>query len=138
MTSTPNVTGRVLIIDDDDLVRRVFARILTEEGHEVREAASADLGMREADSWHPAAVILDLKMPFVNGVGFLYRMREREHLRHTPVVIVTGEESLKDSVRDEIRALGADVLFKPLGREELLRVVQRLLAASHPDDGSAR
>jgi DNA-binding response OmpR family regulator len=137
LTSAPNVTGRVLIIDDDDMVRHIFMRILTDEGYEVRVAASADSGLLETALWHPDALIIDLKMPFINGLGFLYRMRERAHLRHTPVVIVTGEGPLQDSVREEIHALGADVVFKPLWRDDLLRLVHTLIATSHPDDRSA-
>jgi CheY-like chemotaxis protein len=39
----------------------------------------------------PDAIILDFRMPFINGMGFLYRLRERPGHRHTPVLLVTGE-----------------------------------------------
>ena len=72
-------------------------------------------------------VILDLRMPFINGVGFLYRLRAVEQHRKTPVVIVTGDQCLDDGVLDELRDLGAQVRFKPLWLEDLIDVARSLV-----------
>jgi len=120
-------SGRLLIVDDDDATTETFARILTLEGYEVRTAASAESGLREIESGYPDAVILDLRMPFINGLGLLYRLRESHRL--TPVVVVTGDQCLDDSVIDELRGLGADVRFKPLWLEDLVDVARSLLQA---------
>jgi DNA-binding response OmpR family regulator len=128
MTQNPAVSsGRLLIVDDDDATTETFARILTLEGYEVRTAASAESGLREIESGYPDAVILDLRMPFINGLGLLYRLRESHRL--TPVVVVTGDQCLDDSVIDELRGLGADVRFKPLWLEDLVDVARSLLQA---------
>ena len=120
-------SGRLLIVDDDDATTETFARILTLEGYEVRTAASAESGLREIESGYPDAVILDLRMPFINGLGLLYRLRESHRL--TPVVVVTGDQCLDDSVIDELRGLGADIRFKPLWLEDLVDVARSLLQA---------
>jgi DNA-binding response OmpR family regulator len=120
-------SGRLLIVDDDDATTETFARILTLEGYEVRTAASAESGLREIESGYPDAVILDLRMPFINGLGLLYRLRESHRL--TPVVVVTGDQCLDDSVIAELRGLGADVRFKPLWLEDLVDVARSLLQA---------
>jgi DNA-binding response OmpR family regulator len=74
-------------------------------------------------------------MPFINGLGLLYRLRAVQPDRHTPVVVVTGDQCLDDSVIDELHALGADVRFKPLWLEDLVDVARSLLQArsNHPN-----
>ena len=95
--------------------RETFARILTLEGYEVRTAAKAESGLREIESGFPDAVILDLRMPFINGLGLLYRLRAVEPHRQTPVVIVTGDQCIDDSVlRRAPRSGGRSSLQAPV------------------------
>ena len=124
-----SVTGRVLIIDDDGATTDTFARILTLEGYDVHTAANAEAGLRENAAWQPNAIVLDLRMPFINGLGFLYRLRAREDSRGIPVVIVTGDQCLEDATIAEIGSLGAEVHFKPLWLEDLTCLVKKLLVS---------
>ena len=125
----PASAGRLLIVDDDDATRETFARILMLEGYEVRIATNAESGLREIESGYPDAVILDLRMPFINGLGLLYRLRAVQPERQTPVVVVTGDQCLDDSVIKELHDLGADIRFKPLWIEDLVDVARSLLKA---------
>ena len=127
MTTQSN--PRLLIVDDDDATSQTFARILTLEGFDVRTAASAESGLRELETCRPDAVILDLRMPYINGLGLLYRMRACEPGREMPVAIVTGDQCIDDSVMNEIRDLGAEVKFKPLWIEDLVDVARSLVAS---------
>ena len=122
-------TPRLLIVDDDLSTTQTFAQILTMEGYEVHTAATAESGLREFESAQPDAIILDLRMPFINGLGLLYRLRAAETDRRTPVVIITGDQCLDDAVIDELRGLGAEVKFKPLWLEDLVDVARSLLQA---------
>src|SRR2546423_3231511 len=115
---------RLLIVDDDLSTTQMFAQILTMEGYDVRTAATAESGLREFEAAHPDAIILDLRMPFINGLGLLYRLRAAEHDRQTPVLIVTGDQCLDDAVIDELRGLGAEEKFKPHWLEVLSVVVR--------------
>ena len=128
--AAPAPVARLLIVDDDDATRETFTRILRLEGYEVRSATNAESGLREIESGYPDAVILDLRMPFINGLGLLYRLRAVQPHRQTPVVVVTGDQCLDDSVLAELRDLGADVRFKPLWIEDLVEVAQSLLLRS--------
>jgi len=125
--TAPAPAARLLIVDDDDATRETFTRILKLEGYEVRSATNAESGLREIESGYPDAVILDLRMPFINGLGLLYRLRAVQPHRQTPVVVVTGDQCLDDSVLAELRDLGADVRFKPLWIEDLVEVAKSLL-----------
>jgi len=127
VTWNRHAMGRLLIVDDDGATTQTFARILTLEGYDVRTATTAEVALYENDSWRPDAIILDLWMPFINGLGFLYRLRGREDRRDTPVVMVTGDQCLEDTIIDEIHELGAEVYFKPLWLEDLVTLVRKLV-----------
>jgi len=121
----------ILVVDDDEGVTQTFARMLRLEGYDVRTAMSAETGLREADKSRPDAIILDLRMPLVDGLGFLRRLRARDEQRDTPVAIVTGDYFLDDQVSAELRELGAELKFKPLWLEDLVGLARHLLQVTH-------
>jgi len=121
------ITGKILIVDDDEGVTQTFARMLRLEGYQVRTAVTAETGLQEAQTNAPDAIILDLRMPLVDGLGFLRRLRARDEQRMTPVAIVTGDYFLDDSVSAELRELGAELRFKPLWLEDLVGLARNLL-----------
>jgi DNA-binding response OmpR family regulator len=125
-------TSTILIVDDDEGVTQTFARMLRLEGFKVRTAVSAESGLREAEEYHPDAIILDLRMPLLDGLGFLRRLRAQQEQDHqTPVAIVTGDYFLDDSVSNELRELGAELRFKPLWLEDLVGLARNLLKVTH-------
>jgi len=121
----------ILIVDDDEGVTQTFARMLRLEGYQVRVAMNAETGLREADASRPDAIILDLRMPLVDGLGFLRRLRARDNHRDTPVAIVTGDYFLDDEISSELRTLGAELKFKPLWLDDLVGLARNLLGVTH-------
>jgi DNA-binding response OmpR family regulator len=119
--------GTILIVDDDEGVTTTFARMLQLEGFEVRTAMNGEMGLREAAARRPDAIILDLRMPLVDGLRFLRRLRADDDRRDIPVAIVTGDYFLDDEVSSELRRLGAEVKFKPLWLEDLVGLARDLL-----------
>jgi CheY-like chemotaxis protein len=117
----------ILIVDDDEAVIQTFARMLSLEGYDVRTAMNAELGLREAEAHHPDAIILDLRMPLMDGLGFLRRLRTVDEQRGVPVAIVTGDYFMDDHVSTELKELGAEVKFKPLWLEDLVSLARELL-----------
>ena len=124
-------TGTILIVDDDEGVTTTFARMLRLEGFEVLTAVNGEMGLREAAANHPDAIILDLRMPLVDGLRFLRRLRADAEQRDTPVAIVTGDYFLDDEVSTELRQLGAEVKFKPLWLDDLVGLARDLLKVTH-------
>src|SRR6188768_1512859 len=98
MTETPTAAATILIVDDDEGVTQTFARMLKLEGYRVRTASNAERGLCEAFRVRPDAIILDMRMPILDGLGFLRRLRSSDEPRQTPVGIVTGDYFLSDSV----------------------------------------
>jgi len=128
---TEPTTGTILIVDDDEGVTQTFARMLRLEGYQVHTAITAENGLREADAARPDAIILDLRMPLVDGLGFLRRLRAIDIHRNVPVAIVTGDYFLDDAVSAELRELGAELRFKPLWLEDLVGLARNLLKVTH-------
>jgi DNA-binding response OmpR family regulator len=132
MAAVPSQTAansppRVLIVDDDVSVTDTFSRMLRLEGYEVWAALSADEGLSLAQKHRPHAVILDLRMPLTSGVQVLRAIRAIPGLTSTPVAIVTGDYYLDEEQSSEIRALGAQLRYKPLWLEELVTLARDLL-----------
>ena len=117
----------ILVVDDDVAVRDTFERMLSLEGFEVRTADNAEAGLAQVVAHHVDAIILDLRLPLVDGLGFLRRLREQVHTRGTPVAIVTGDYLIDDDIIKTAQALGAVVKFKPLWLDDLVDVVRFLL-----------
>jgi two-component system chemotaxis response regulator CheY len=128
MTTPP----RILIVDDDETVLQTFAKALSLEGFDVRTASSPLVGLQEVEDISPDAILLDLRMPFVNGVGFLYRLRAQHAHRHTPVAIITGDSCIDDPAMVELRGLDAEVRFKPMWIDEVVTLTRSLLAKPRP------
>ena len=127
MFGVSSTAPRVLIVDDDPATADSFSRTLRLEGYEVWAALSAEEGLSLAQLHQPNVIVLDLRMPLTSGLQFLRAIRAIDGLATTPVAIVTGDYGLDDEVRDEIRALGAELRFKPIWIEELVTLARELL-----------
>ena len=125
------VPASILIVDDDEGVSHAFARMLRMEGFRVRTAMNAEMGLLEAKTSRPDAIILDLRMPLIDGLGFLRRLRATARQRHTPVAIVTGDLFLDGDVTAELTRLGAQVRYKPLWLDDLVGLARSLVKVSH-------
>jgi DNA-binding response OmpR family regulator len=119
--------GSVLVVDDDVALARAISAALREAGYRVRAVNKAEEGLRELEKDPPDAIILDFRMPLINGVGFLYRLRELPAHSDTPVMVVTGDTAISADVRDELRELKAELRLKPIGVQELIDGTQSML-----------
>jgi two-component system OmpR family response regulator len=119
-------TSTILIVDDQPEVLRLYARGLEAAGHRVITAETVELGMQLVDAAPPDVVLVDLKMPYVNGMGMLYRLRQA-HPR-IPVAIVTGMQNLDKETLQEIAMLNAEIHYKPVSIVQIQRIVEDLLA----------
>jgi len=125
-------SARILIVDDDETVLHTFSKALTLEGFDVRIAQSPLAGLQELDDVRPDAILLDLRMPFINGIGFLYRLRASAAHRHIPVAIITGDSCIADSAMQEMHDLDAELVFKPVWIDEVVSVTRGLLQKRRP------
>ena len=117
----------ILIVEDDQGAVEIFDRILREQGYNVRVAADAEAGLLEIRSTAPAAVLLDLHLPVVDGLELLRRVRTEMPDVRVPIALITGDYFLEEEVGQEVRSLGARLHFKPIWEDELLKLIEDLL-----------
>ena len=110
---------RVLIVDDDPLIRDVVRAVLEDGSYELDEAADGEEALRVATSHPPDVVLLDVMMPGIDGFEVAKRFKNDTTLKNAVVVMLTA----KDAPEDRRRGMeaGADVYFtKPFSPLELL------------------
>jgi two-component system KDP operon response regulator KdpE len=122
--------GRVLIVDDEEAIRRSLARALSARGYRVEAAADGVEALEVAGSFGPDLIVLDLNMPRLDGLSVCREIRSRSSV---PILVL----SVREDERDKVAALdlGADdYLTKPFGIDELLARVRALLRRSSGQD----
>lgn len=123
--------ARVLIVEDDPLVRLGVHRILERNGHEVWESAEAKTALRLLTTVPMEVIITDIYMPGMNGIELLHHLCGRMENQH--VIAMTGGGVIRraEDLLDDARRLGAEAtLLKPFGPRELTEAVDAVLAAA--------
>jgi two-component system nitrogen regulation response regulator NtrX len=119
-----NERPTILIADDDPQIATTLAEHLTEQGYEVTTASDGDETMALLVKSQFALVVLDLKMPKVNGFGVLKFIKQANP--STKVVVLTGYADLRNAM--ECRRLGADdFIRKPYDLGDIIDTVARLV-----------
>jgi CheY-like chemotaxis protein len=114
-----SAAGQVLLVDDDDLVRRSVRMALEPIGWRVTEAENGRLALDSLMASRPDVIILDLMMPKMDGFEFLDELRARPDWRDIPVVVITAKE-LTDQDRSRLNG-GVERIIQKSGRDEMLR-----------------
>jgi CheY-like chemotaxis protein len=119
----------VLVVDDEPSIVNAFTEILQGEGYATARANTAEDALRLVhNGLTPDAVLLDLRMPGMGGLGFLLALRAQPGGPDIPVAVVTGDSLLDDTTRRAIEALGARLCFKPLNIDQILTVTAQLIS----------
>jgi two-component system nitrogen regulation response regulator GlnG len=116
--------SRILIVDDEASICWAFREFLTDEGHRVDVAASAEEGLKLAEQSPPDAVVLDIRLPGVDGLAALAAFRDR--VGPAPVVVITAFGSLDTAVR-AVEGGAFEYLVKPFDLDRAAAVVRRAL-----------
>lgn len=116
--------GRVLIIDDDEIIRKSCEKVLSPEGYIVVSAQSGREGLKLLSNKPFDLVLTDLRMPDMNGIDVLKKVKEMGP--DIEVIIITGYGTIKSAI-EAIRYGAYDYVEKPFSPEELLNVVRRSL-----------
>ena len=114
---------RVLIVDDEPDIRATVSAMLEIEGYEVDEAANGADALQAMERQEPDLILLDMRMPVLDGWAFAREMRGRGHV--TPIVVMTAA---RDAARWASEIAAAAFVSKPFGFDDLISAVER----AHP------
>lgn len=112
--------GPILVIDDDESIRRLVVDFLTDEGFPVVAAADGEAALAIMDRVRPAVILLDMRMPILNGWGFAEALRQRG--LSIPVVVMTAAQNARRWA-EEIAAAG--YVAKPFELGQLLETIEK-------------
>jgi len=116
----------ILVVDDDDDFRETLSEVLSEAGYPVQQAENGEVAIRVASEEQPGIVLLDLKMPVLDGWGVMERMRKDAKTASVPILILSAY-----GFEWESELLGAQgYIPKSVGMDEILERVRR--AAGSP------
>ena len=116
--------ARILIVDDEESTRELFAELLQRWGYEVDQTADGHAALKIAAETRPDVIISDLVMPKLDGLALVRALREEQP--DTPVVIITGKGSI-DAAVEAVREGVFDFVEKPLDPARLKVILQRAL-----------
>jgi len=125
---------RVLVVDDEEQIRRALLLNLRARGYEVIEAATGESGVQLAASEHPDLVLLDLGLPGMSGLDVITALRGWTQV---PIIVLT----VREDERAKVTALDSgadDYITKPFGMDELLARLRAALRRSSPVAQEAR
>ena len=114
-----SATGPVLVVDDDEGIRDFIGMVLSDEGYEVMTASDGAAALELIEQRSPTVILLDMRMPIMDGWEFARAYRQRPGPRAPIIVVSAGREAASRAA--EIDA--ADVLPKPFRLAELLDLV---------------
>lgn len=118
---------KVLVVDDDETISEFVVWILSDEGHDVVTASNGEIALHRLESFDPNVILLDMRMPVMDGWHFAEAYRDGRP-SPAPIVVLTAAQDAALRAAD-IRADG--FLGKPFDLDELLATIRRFDPDSH-------
>jgi CheY-like chemotaxis protein len=118
--------AKILVIDDEPLVRQLISRVLSEEGHEVEAVDNAEDALKRIKSKRYSRILLDIKMPGMGGINLYKQFQEIAPSLKKRVVFVTGDVMGKRTT-DFLAKTKAPYITKPFDAEQLKTEINRIL-----------
>jgi two-component system, cell cycle response regulator DivK len=116
----------ILVVEDNDKSRKLVRDLLTAKGHEIIEAETGEEGVRLAQERRPSLVLMDIRLPGIDGIQALGRLRAEVATREIPVMAMTASVMAGD--RQKVLDAGFDAFqSKPLTIKDFLAAVELLL-----------
>jgi two-component system cell cycle response regulator DivK len=116
----------ILVVEDNDKNRKLVRDVLTFKGYVIIEAETGEEGVRLAQERHPSLVLMDIRLPGIDGIEALRRLRAEQATRGIPIMAMTASVMTED--RQRITDAGFDAYqSKPIKVKDFVAAVERLL-----------
>jgi CheY-like chemotaxis protein len=119
--------AKILVIDDEPVIRQFVSRVLSEEGHEVEAVGNAEDALKRIESKRYSLILLDIKMPGISGIELYKQFQEIAPSLKKRVVFITGDVMGKRTT-DFLAKTKAPYMMKPFEAEQLKTGINRILA----------
>ena len=120
---------KVLYVEDAAVIRDTISRLLEISGYEVAYARNGEEGVEKALSWMPDVVLMDLRMPVMDGFKAINQIKTNPKTSHIPIFVISAWSSKKDRTRAKLE--GADEYFvKPPDLNQLIESIEQAVSAS--------
>ena len=124
----PKPTTRVLYVEDTEVIRDTITRLLTLNGYRVDIARNGQEGVTKAHQWKPDIILMDLRMPVMDGYNAIEEIRTDPETRHIPIVVISAWSSKTE--RTQAKLAGANEFFvKPPDLNRLIDTIERLVGS---------
>jgi two-component system OmpR family response regulator len=123
---------RILTIDDEADIAILLKQVLEEASFEVDVASSGTQGLAIASSSHFDMILLDMKMPDMDGMSVMQHLREQESTRKTPVIFLTGSAMDVDLIVAALDLNPSDFITKVVSPKELIARIHWAFRKQHP------
>ncbi|MDT8273567.1 MAG: response regulator, partial [Desulfomonilia bacterium] len=118
--------SKILVIDDDTSIRETLELYLTEEEYDVHTASTGTAGLNEFTKWSPDVVILDIRLPDVDGFRILEELREEDE--QVKVIMITAHHDMESTIK-AMKEGAFDYIHKPIDVNELDIAIEKALHA---------
>jgi len=116
--------SKILIVDDEEEARSVLREILKREGYEVFQAANGEEAIRIVKDNRPDVILLDIRMPVMDGFEVCKRLKEKEETKAIPIITITGYSEEKEK---SLMSGADDFLSKPFEKIDLITRIKAIL-----------
>ena len=112
------MNGSILIVDDEMAELTLLKDILSAEGYRVRPFSNGELALRSIMTEQPELILLDIRMPDLDGIELCHRLKENTSLREIPVIFISAASDLEDKIK-AFQVGGVDYITTPFQKEEV-------------------
>jgi CheY-like chemotaxis protein len=118
---------RILVVDDDDGIREVIQICLEAiAGWQVMTVASGAEGLKQAEHQQPDAILLDVMMPYMDGITTFKQLQANQKIKHIPTILLTAKAKISE--QKQLQNLGvAGVIVKPFEPQKLVEQIKNIL-----------
>ena len=118
-----DIRPSVVVVDDDIVTLKLLGDIIRGEGFKVRQFSNGFFALRSIETELPETILLDMRMPVIDGLEICKRLKQNENTKNIPVIFITGAEDIESKCQ-AFEAGGEDYIIKPFQKEDVIARVR--------------
>ena len=120
--------AKILIIEDDPLMIRLYQKVFKFEGYDVEVASNGKKGLEKTESFKPSLILLDIMMPEMNGLEVLAKLKANDETKKIPVVVLTNLAGTQDAETALAKGAVKYIIKSEHEPKEVIKMVKGILA----------